>query len=158
MAVKKKASKKTAKKKVAAKKGVARKKVAAKKKAATRKKVAAKKKAAAAPVVKQKAITSKQTKTQIITAIAEETELSRQDVAKVFGSLGNLITRHMARRGSGEFTIPETGVKIRKVRKPARKSRMGRNPATGETIKIAAKPASTVIKVSALKGLKDKLG
>jgi nucleoid DNA-binding protein len=61
------------------------------------------------------------------------------------------------RRGSGEFSIPETGVKIRRIKKPARKSRMGRNPATGETIKIAAKPATTVVKVTALKALKEML-
>jgi nucleoid DNA-binding protein len=69
-----------------------------------------------------------------------------------------MIEGHMKKRGSGEFTIPDTGVKIRRVRKPARKSRMGRNPATGEPIKIAAKPASTVVRVSALKALKDTIG
>ncbi len=127
------------------------KKKTAKKKTVSRKKTVAKK--AAAP--KLKSITTKQTKTQIITAIAEDTGLTRKDVAAVFGSLGELIQRHMQRRGSGELTIPETGVKIRRVRKPARKARMGRNPATGEAIKIAAKPASTVVKVSALKALKD---
>jgi nucleoid DNA-binding protein len=127
------------------------KKKAAKKKTVSKKKTAAKK--AVAP--KLKSITTKQTKTQIITAIAEDTGLTRKEVAAVFGSLGELIQRHMQRRGSGELTIPETGVKIRRVRKPARKSRMGRNPATGEAIKIAAKPASTVVKVSALKALKD---
>ncbi|MCF6356016.1 MAG: HU family DNA-binding protein [Candidatus Polarisedimenticolaceae bacterium] len=160
MAVKKKAAKKSAKKKVVAKSTVtAEKRVPAKKRVATKKKVVAKKKVASKKkaVAKLKAIPSKQTKAQIITAIAEETELSRKQVAAVFESLGILVTRHMQRRGSGEFTIPETGVKIRRVRKPARKSRMGRNPATGESIKIAAKPASTVIKVGALKTLKDKL-
>lgn len=153
MAVKKKVAKKTAKKKVAAKKTVARKKTVATKKRATKKKTAAKKKAAPAA----KSITTKQTKNQIITAIAEDTDLARKDVAAVFNSLGGLIQRHMQRRGSGEFAIPETGVKIRRVRKPARKARMGRNPATGEAIKIAAKPASTVVKVTALKALKDTL-
>lgn len=157
MAVKKKAAKKAAKKKVVAKKRVvSKKKVVAKKKAApAKKKAAAKKTVAAAP--KAKAITTKQTKNQVLTAIAEETNLSRKDVAAVFSSLGSLVQRHMQRRGSGEFTIPETGVKIRRVRKPARKSRMGRNPATGEAIKIAAKPASTVVKVAALKALKDTI-
>ena len=101
--------------------------------------------------------TTKQTKTQIITAIAESTGLSKKDVAAVFGNLGDMITSHMKRRGSGEFTIPDTGVKIRRVKKPARKSRMGRNPATGEPMKIAAKPASTVVRVSALKALKDTI-
>jgi nucleoid DNA-binding protein len=39
--------------------------------------------------------------------------------------------------------------------KPATKKRLGRNPATGEQIMIAAKPARTVVKVSALKALKE---
>ncbi|VAX05556.1 hypothetical protein MNBD_GAMMA26-1611 [hydrothermal vent metagenome] len=137
MALKKRAAKKTTKK--------------------TTKKTAIAKKKASAPV-KLRAITTKQTKLQIVTAIAEETDLSRKQVTTVFDALGTLVQRHMQRRGSGEFTIPETGVKIRRVRKPARKSRMGRNPATGESLKIAAKPASTVIKVAALKALKNKLG
>ena len=127
------------------------------KKKVAKKKVAKKKAAAAAPEKKIKAITTKQTKTQIIAAISESTDLSKKEVAAVFGSLSDLLTAHMKRRGSGEFTIPDTGVKVRRVKKPARKSRMGRNPATGESIKIAAKPASTVVKVGALKALKDTL-
>lgn len=126
MAVKKKASKKTAAKKVAA-----------------------------AP--KLKSITNRQTKSQILQEISESTELSKKDLAAVFSSLGELIQRHMQKRGSGEFQIPDTGVKIRRVKKPARKSRMGRNPATGEEIKIAAKPAHTVVKVLALKALKETI-
>jgi nucleoid DNA-binding protein len=126
MAVKKKASKKTATKKVAA-----------------------------AP--KLKSITNRQTKSQILQEISDNTELSKKDVAAVFSSLGELIQRHMQKRGSGEFQIPDTGVKIRRVKKPARKSRMGRNPATGEEIKIAAKPAHTVVKVLALKALKETI-
>lgn len=133
---------------MAVKKKVAKKKVA--------KKAAAKKTAVVAPAVK--AITKKQTKTQIIAAIAETTELSKKEVAGVFAALGNMIEAHMKRRGSGEFTIPDTGVKVRRVKKPARKARMGRNPATGEAMKIAAKPASTVVRVTALKALKDTLG
>jgi nucleoid DNA-binding protein len=128
--------------------------MAVKKKAA--KKAAATKAPSAAPAVK--AIAAKQTKTQIIAAIAESTNLSKKDVAGVFASLGQMVEGHMKRRGSGEFTIPDTGVKIRRVKKPARKARMGRNPATGEPIKIAAKPASTVVRVTALKALKDTIG
>lgn len=126
MAVKKKAAKKTAKKAVA--------------------------KAAPKPL---RAITSKMTKLQIINAIADDTGLTKKEVAGVFASMGELLQRHMKKRGSGEFSIPETGIKVRRVKKPARKSRMGRNPATGETIKIAAKPASTTVKLTALKALKD---
>ena len=119
---------------------------------AVRKKAAAKK--AAAPK-RAPAIANKQTKTQIIQALSDSTGLSKKDVGSVFSELGDLIERHMRRRGSGEFSIPETGVKIRRVKKPARKARMGRNPATGEAIKIAAKPASTTVRVTALKALKD---
>jgi nucleoid DNA-binding protein len=133
--VAKKAAKKTAKK-------TAKKKVAATK-------------AAAAP--RLKAITEKQTKTQILSTISEETGLPRKDVAAVFTSLNSLVTRHLQRRGSGEFTIPDTGIKVRRVVKPKTKARMGRNPATGEAIKIAAKPAKTVVKLTALKALKDKI-
>ncbi len=128
--------------------------MAVKKKAA--KKVAKKKAVAAdaAPAKRLTAIPTKQTKTQIVQAISEDTGISRKDVATVFSALAELIERHMKKRGSGEVSIPDTGVKIRRIRKPARKARMGRNPATGEQIKIAAKPASTVVKVTALKALK----
>ena len=148
-------AKKAVAKKAVKKAPVVKKKVAAKKKkAVTRKKTVAKK-AATAPA--PKSITTRQTKLQILQAIAEETDLSRKQIADVFSALGTLVKRHVQRRGSGEFSIPETGVKIRRVKKPARKSRMGRNPATGETIKIAAKPATTVVKVTALKALKEML-
>ncbi len=132
MAVKKKTAKNSAKKKVVSKK------------------------VSAAP--RLKSIASKQTKTQIIHAIAEDTGLPRKDVAAVFLSMSDLITRHIQNRGSGEFSIPDSGVKIRRVKKPRTKARMGRNPATGEAIKIPAKPATTVVKISALKALKDKIG
>jgi nucleoid DNA-binding protein len=123
-------------------------------KKAAKKKVAAKKTVAAPRL---KAIATKQTKTQIISAVAEETGLSKKEVTAVFGSLNSLISRHMMRRGSGEITIPDTGIKVRRVMKPRTKARMGRNPATGESIKIPAKPAKTVIKVTPLKALKDKI-
>lgn len=157
MAITKKAVTKSSVAKASTTKKVAAKKTATVKKQATAtKKVAVTKKATAVPA-KPKSIATRQTKMQILQVIAEETSLTRKQVSDVFNSLGTLVQRHMQRRGSGEFSIPETGVKIRRVRKPARKSRMGRNPATGETIKIAAKPASTVIKVVALKALKDTL-
>ena len=156
MAIVKKAVRKSSVKKAPTTKKVAAKTAATvKKKVATAKKVVATKKAAVP--AKPKSIITRQTKTQILQAIADETNLSRKQVGDVFTSLGSLVQRHMQRRGSGEFSIPDTGVKIRRVRKPARKARMGRNPATGEAIKIAAKPASTVIKVVALKALKDTL-
>lgn len=117
--------------------------------------MAAMRKTAERPVRPRPAIAARQTKNEIIAAIAEETGLSRKDVASVFSALGDLVNRHMKRRGSGEFTIPDTGVRIRRVRKPPRKARRGRNPATGETIRIPAKPASASVKLTALKPLKE---
>lgn len=155
MAAKKKASKKTGAKKKVSKKKVATKKKVSKKKAS--KKKVSKKKVAVKVQPRLKAIMKKQTKLQVIRAIAEDTDLTHKEVAAVFESLASQMRRHMQRRGSGEFVIPDTGVKIRRVRKPARKARMGRNPATGESIKIAAKPAYTAIKVSALKTLKETI-
>lgn len=131
---------------------VVKKKIA--KKAAKKKVVS--KKVSSAP--RLKSIATKQTKTQIITAIAEDTGLSRKEVASVFTSMSNLISQHIQNRGSGEFSIPDSGIKIRRIKKPRTKARMGRNPATGESIKIPAKPAKTVVKLSALKALKDKIG
>ena len=107
--------------------------------------------------MKTTAIKDKQTKSKIIDEIANDTGLTKKEVSAVFSSLGELITRHIKKRGSGEFIIPDTGVKIRRVKVPARKARMGRNPATGEEIRIPAKPAHTTVKVSALKTLKDKV-
>ena len=44
---------------------------------------------------------------------------------------------------------------MRVVNKPAREARRGINPFTGEEMMFKAKPASKVVKVTALKGLKD---
>lgn len=101
------------------------------------------------------AITAKQTKAQIIAEISEMTQLPKPDVKKVFSALKNLVERHVKPKGSGEVTIPELGIKIRRVVKKATKARMGRNPFTGEEIKIAAKPARKSVKATALKALKE---
>ena len=147
MAVKKK----TAKKKVA-KKSVT--KAPAVKKKAAKKKASKKTTAKAAPAKKLKSISTKQTKAQIISAIAEDTGLTKKEVASVFTNLAELVQRHMQARGSGEFAIPDVGVKIKRVIKPARKARMGRNPFTGEEVKIAAKPKSKAVRCTTLAALK----
>lgn len=119
--------------------------------------MAAMRKSAAPTVRPRPAITTRQTKSEIIGAIAGETGLTHKEVTAVFTALGDLVERHMKRRGSGEFTIPDTGVRIRRVKKPARKARVGRNPATGEAMRIPAKPASATVKLTALKSLKDSV-
>lgn len=96
-----------------------------------------------------KAIRTKQTKAQIMQTITEETGLPRKDVIKVMASLATLAKRHVMKRGSGEFSIPELGVKVRRVQ---RKARMARNPMTGEPVRV---PAKTAVKATVLKALKD---
>ena len=105
-----------------------------------------------------KAIATKQTKAQIVTTIAEETGLAKRDVVTVLAALGNVAKRHLVKRGSGEFTIPEIAIKLRRITKPATKARKGRNPFTGEEITIKAKPARNTVRATPLKALKEAIG
>ena len=95
-------------------------------------------------------------KTELIGRIADATDLTKRDVGAVLESLSTQIEKSLGRRGPGVFTLPGL-VKIEKRKVPARKARRGvPNPfKPGELMDIAAKPASTKIKVRALKSLKD---
>lgn len=94
------------------------------------------------------------TKSQIYTQIATDTGLTKKDVAAVFDSLSGQIKKNLGSRGPGQFSVPGL-MKMRVVKKPARKARMGVNPFTGEEMMFKAKPASKAVKIVALKGLKD---
>ena len=142
------AAKKAPAKKAAAKKAPA-KKVAAKKPAA--KKAPAK---AAAPAKKLTAVKDRYNKTQVLTEIAESTELSKKQVQAVLDSLGDVIERHVKKRAVGEFVLPGL-LKIQAVKKPAKKARKGINPFTGEETMFKAKPASIAVKIRPLKKLKE---
>ena len=148
MATQKKAPAKKAPAKKAATKKAPAKKAAAKKALA--------KKASAAPVKKAPGIKTKMTKTAILNEIATNTNLSRAQVTSVMDELESVIERHIRKRSVGEFTLPGL-LKIKATKRPASKKRMGRNPATGEEIVIPAKPATTRVRVSALKKLKDMI-
>ncbi len=93
-------------------------------------------------------------KTQILDQIAASTELSRKQVAAVLDSLSDVIESHVKKNAVGEFVLPGL-LKISTVRKPAVKARKGISPFTKEETIFKAKPASTVVKVRALKKLKD---
>lgn len=93
-------------------------------------------------------------KSEIYTSIAEQTELSRKQVAAVFAALSDQIGKSIGKRGTGQFTIPGLA-KITVIRKPATKAREGKNPFTGEMVMFKAKPARNVVKVRPLKALKD---
>ena len=94
------------------------------------------------------------TKSEIIRTIAENTELTRKDVIAVFDEMAAMIQKDLKKSGPGVFTVPGL-VKIKLHRKPATKARKGVNPFTGEEMMFKAKPARNVVKVLALKALKD---
>lgn len=106
---------------------------------------------------KKTAIKENQTQSQIIAHLAEEVSLTKKQITAVFEATSSLIARHINKNGSGEFKLPHLGIKITRKTKPATKKRKGVNPATGEAIEIAAKPKRDVVKVTALKALKDVL-
>jgi DNA-binding protein HU-beta len=91
-----------------------------------------------------KAAVKPMTKAQLITALAEKNQLPKKQVVEFLESLTGLAYSE-ARKG---FTIPGIG----KLVVVKRKARMGRNPATGESIKI---PAKTVLKFRIAKAAKD---
>lgn len=105
---------------------------------------------------KTTAIREKYTKTQILNEISDNTGLTRKEVASVLEELGVVIERHIKKRSVGEFTLPGL-LKIKTVKKPAQKARKNvPNPfRPGETMDVAAKPASTKVRVLPLKKLKD---
>ncbi len=118
------------------------------------KKKKAKKKAAAKKAAPVKTIKEPMTKSQLYTTIAERTDMKKKDIVAVFDELTNIINGHVKRNGAGIFTMPGL-CKIKVVRKPATKARKGINPFTGEPTIFKAKPARNVVKILALKALKE---
>jgi len=108
---------------------------------------------------KNTALKAAMTKTQILSEIAENTDLTKKDVSAVLDELANVIERHIKKYAVGYFTLPGL-LKIKTVKKPARKAQYGvPNPfRPGETMDVPAKPATTVVKVQPLKKLKDMVG
>ena len=103
------------------------------------------------------------TKAQMIKDIAAVSEVPTKDVAKVMDALGAIVLHDLApSRGrskrAGAVTVAGL-VKIDIAEQKARSKRMGRNPATGEELEIAARPAKKrgKVRVRALKTLRDIL-
>ena len=94
------------------------------------------------------------TKTEILTALAEGTDLSKKDVASVLDELATLIGKSLGKRGPGVFNLPGL-LKVKVIRKPATKAHKGINPFTKEETVFKAKPARNVVKIQPLKALKD---
>jgi nucleoid DNA-binding protein len=94
------------------------------------------------------------TKTEVFAALAESTELTKKQIGTVLDALHAYIGAQMGKKGPGLFVLPGL-LKIKRHKKPPVPERMGRNPRTGEPMVFKAKPARTVVKVLALKNLKE---
>ncbi len=88
------------------------------------------------------------TKTQLVRHLAEQTEVSNKVSAQYLELLAALAVKETKKNGA--FTLPGLG----KLVKQQRKARLGRNPQTGDTIKI---PAKTVVKFRVAKAVKDAI-
>jgi len=86
------------------------------------------------------------TKAQLVTTLSENLDITKKDVNNFLDTLNAIAYKETKKKGS--FTLPGLG----KLVLVKRKARMGRNPATGETIKIKAK---TVVKFRVAKVCKD---
>jgi len=92
------------------------------------------------------------TKSEVLSTISEKTGLKRKEVSAVFDELGGLIKRDL--KTVGLFNVVGL-MKVKVVHKPAQPARKGINPFTKEEVMFKAKPARNVVKVLALKSLKD---
>ena len=98
------------------------------------------------------------TKTEIFNSIADDTGLSKKQVAEVFDALSGQIQKALSagkKTDEKSFTVPGL-CKIVTKYKPAQKGGQEvRNPFTGEIGLSKPKPASQQVKVRPLKALKD---
>lgn len=89
---------------------------------------------------------TRMTQSEVLNHFAERFDMKRAEVKEFFNELSALATKEVKR--NEEFTLPGFG----KLVLAKRKAREGRNPMTGETIKI---PAKTTLKFRLGKSLKD---
>lgn len=149
MAAKKKAAK--AAKKAPAKKVVAKK--AAPKKAPAKATAKAVKVVAKPQAVKLSSVKEPMAKSAVLQHIANNVGITRKQVAQVMEELSGVVAAHVNKKAPGQFVLPGL-LKITVVRKPAQKGgkkvmMMGREVIT------KSKPARNVVRIRALKKLKD---
>lgn len=88
------------------------------------------------------------TKAQVVSQLAEKLGMTKKSAGEVLDTLADLACKETKKKGA--FVLPGFG----KLVKVQRKARTGRNPATGEAIKIKAK---TVVKFRIAKACKDAI-
>ncbi len=93
-------------------------------------------------------------KTSLIAHLATTASVDPKAAKAVFAALEATIVASIAKKGAGEFTLPGL-FKVSSVHVPAKKARVGIDPFTKVERKFAAKPATTKVKLRAMKKLKD---
>jgi DNA-binding protein HU-beta len=88
------------------------------------------------------------TQTQLVKSLAESNEISNKQAKAILEGLASIAIAEVKK--NGVFVLPGIGRLVRQDRK----ARTGRNPATGETIKI---PAKKVVKFRVAKAAKDAI-
>jgi nucleoid DNA-binding protein len=89
-----------------------------------------------------------------VTAVAERADLSKNDAKRVLAALDDIVLTEL---GNAQKVRIGGLVQLTVRVKPAQKARKGRNPATGEEITIAAKPASVDLRARPLAKAKGAL-
>jgi DNA-binding protein HU-beta len=92
--------------------------------------------------------TQRMTQTQLIRTLAEACQLTNKTARQILDTLGATAIQQVKK--NGVFVIPGLGRLVR----VDRKARIGRNPATGEAIKI---PAKKVVRFRVAKAAKDAI-
>ncbi len=94
------------------------------------------------------------TQSQLVAAIADRADLTKRDAKRALTALDEVILQEI---GNAEKVRIGGLVQLTVRLKPATKSRKGRNPATGDEITIAAKPASVDLRARPLAKAKSAL-
>jgi DNA-binding protein HU-beta len=94
------------------------------------------------------------TQTQLVNEIADRAELSKAEAKRALAALDEVVLEQI---GNAQKVRIGGLVQLTPRVKPAQKKRQGRNPATGEEITIAAKPASVDLRARPLAKAKTAL-
>lgn len=102
---------------------------------------------------KKAATTKPPTKSEVFSQIAENTDLTKKDVSRVFDELQTIIGKSLKKHSA--FTMPGLCKMVVK-KKPAQKGGMRPNPFNpGEMMEVKPKPASKTVRIRPLKNLKE---
>ncbi|MGA2926662.1 MAG: HU family DNA-binding protein [Solirubrobacteraceae bacterium] len=94
------------------------------------------------------------TQTQLASVLADRAEITRNEAKRLLGVLEEIVLEEL---GNAQKVRIGGLVQLTVRVKPAQKKRPGRNPATGEAITIAAKPASVDLRARPLAKAKAAL-